>query len=623
MRGTLRFGVFEADITAGELRKQGTKIKLQDQPFQVLLALLEKPGQVITREELQKKIWPADTFIDFDHGVNNAIRRLREALGDSAENPRFIETLSRRRYRFIASVTISDGGAEARETPNITPVETHRRRVPWWAFAACALVLAAAAFLAARAFRVRGRVQATSTPQIHSLAVIPLQNLSADPAQEYFSDGMTDALITDLAQMGSVRVISRTSSMVYKKTNKSLPEIAHELNVDGIVEGTVQRSGDRVRITAQLIHAPEDKHLWANSYERDLRDVFILEREVTDDIARQVQAQILTHRQSPDQPGLLDQNVLDAYLQGKYYLNIANTRGGDGELRKAGDFFQQVIDAEPNFGPAYIGLAEAHQNRWWSSSEDFAIMRASAAKAVELAPTSSDAHGAVAMTKYDDWDWGGAEEEFRIAIGLNPNNAEAHAWLAGILATMGNMDEAWKESEIAEQLDPHQNHISYALYLRGEYDRSIAVLERVVEANPDDAGAHWELSHVYEQKGMYAESVQELGKAMTLFGFPEVSVRLNRSFATSGWTGTLRQWTKELEQLIATKQAYFPGLLADVFTQLGEKDQAFYWLDEGCRQHHLAIADPILQFFKVEPSFAPLRSDPRYKDLLRRVGLPS
>jgi TolB-like protein/DNA-binding winged helix-turn-helix (wHTH) protein/tetratricopeptide (TPR) repeat protein len=622
MRGILRFGVFEADIRAGELRKQGTKIKLQEQPFQILLALLQKPGQVITREELQKKIWPADTFVDFEHGVNNAIRRLREALGDSAENPRFIETLSRRGYRFIAPVTASDSSDGALEIPGITSAAVRRRRLPWWTFAACAFVLATAAFLAARAFRVRGRVQVTSTPQIHSLAVIPLQNLSADPAQEYFSDGMTDALITDLAQMGSVRVISRTSSMVYKKTNKSLPEIAHELNVDGIVEGTVQRSGDRVRITAQLIHAPEDKHLWAKSYQRDLRDVFTLEQEVTDDIARQVQAQIATRVQSPVQPRALDQKVLDAYLQGNYYLN-KETGQQDEKLKKASDFFQQVIDAEPNFAPAYIGMAEAHHNRWWPSREDFAIMRASAAKSVELAPTSSDAHSEVGMAKFEDWDWTGAREEFRSAVGLNPNNAEAHAGLGDTLAAMGQMDEAWKEFEIAQQLDPHQDHISYVLYYRGEYDRSIAQLRRMLEASPDDAIVHWSLSHALEQKGMYAESVQELGKSMTLFGFPEVSERLNRAFATSGWRGVLRQWTKELEQLIATKQSYFPGLLADAYTQLGKKDKAFYWLEEGCRQHHLAISDPILQFFKVEPTFAPLRSDPRYNDLLRRVGLPS
>jgi TolB-like protein/DNA-binding winged helix-turn-helix (wHTH) protein len=621
----VKFGVFEVDLEAGELRKSGVRQKLAGQPFQILQFFLEHPQEIVTREKLQKRIWPDETVVDYDLALKKAVNRIREVLGDSAESPRFIETIPRRGYRFIAPLNgYGSAGAVAELPVQAAPAITRR---PGFSFRLGMLFgLGAAllvAILALMAFDSLRRLSGKpAAPRIHSLAVLPLQNLSADPAQEYFSDGMTDALITDLAQMGSVRVISRTSSMVYKKTNKSLPEIASELNVDGIVEGTVQRSGDRVRITAQLIHAPEDKHLWAKSYERDLRDVFALEQEVTDDIAHQVQAQIATQGQSPVQPRALDQKVLDAYLQGNYYLNQETTKG-DESLRKAGDYFQQVIDAEPNFAPAYIGMAEAHHNLWWPSSEDFAIMRASAAKALELAPTSWDAQGTVAMTKFEDWDWTGAEEEFRNALGLNPNNAGAHDCLGSALALKGQMDEAWKEFEIAQQLDPHRDHISYVLYFRGEYDRSIAQLQRMLEARPDAADVHWFLSHAYEQKGMYAESVQELERSMTLFGFPEVSERLNRAFTASGWRGALRQWTKELERLMATKQGYFPGILAAAYTQLGEKDRAIYWLEEGWKHRHLAISDPILQWFKVDPSFAPLRSDPRFKDLLRRVGLPS
>jgi TolB-like protein/DNA-binding winged helix-turn-helix (wHTH) protein/tetratricopeptide (TPR) repeat protein len=615
----IKFGVFEVDLEAGELRKSGVRQKLAGQPFQILQVFLEHPQEIVTREQLQKRIWPDETVVDYDLALKKAVNRIREVLGDSAESPRFIETIPRRGYRFIAPVAVSDGGDGAPEISNVAPA---MRRLQWWLIAAGVVALVVTAFFAVRAFRVRDRVQATSTPQVHSLAVLPLQNLSADSAQEYFSDGMTDALITDLAQIGSVRVISRTSSMAYKKTNKSLPEIAHELNVDGIVEGTVQRSGNRVRITAQLIHAPEDKHLWAKSYERDLRDVFTLEQEVTGDIARQVQAEIATHGQSPVQPRPLDQAILDAYLQGNYYLN-KETGKQDERLKKAGDFFQQVIDAEPNFAPAYLGLAQAHHSRWWPSNEDFRIMQASAAKAAELAPTSSDAHGTVAGIKFEDWDWTGAEQEFRTAIGLNPNNAGAHGGLAVTLAAMGQMDEAWKECEIAQQLDPLQDDTSYILYLRGEYDRSIVQVQRMAETSPDVAYVHYYLSHAYEQKGMYAEAVQELGKSMTLFGFPEVSVRLNHAFATSGWRGAMRQWTKELEQLITSKQGYFPGVLADAYTQLGEKDRAFYWLEDGSKHRHLAMADPILIFVKVEPSFTPLRSDPRFNDLLRHFGLAS
>lgn len=622
MRGTLRFGVFEADTQTGELRRQGTKIKLQDQPFQVLLALLEKPGEVVTREQLQKRVWSTETFVDFDHGVNNAIRRLREALGDSAENPRFIETLSRRGYRFIAPVTATNERAEVQKTPVVGSAKEYPRRLPWWAIAVGVVVVGAAAFLAARGFRVRDRVQANSGPQIRSLAVLPFTNLSGDPAQEYFSDGITDALITDLAQISSVKVISRTSTIRYKKTDKPMPDIARELNVDGIIEGTVQRSGDRVRITAQLIHAPMDKHLWANTYERDVRDVFLLEREVTNDIANQVRAQIATGGQSPLRPGSLDQKVLNAYLQGNYHLYMANAAPRDDELRKAGQYFQQAIDAASDFAPAYIGLAEAHDSLWWPSGEDFTIMRASAAKALELAPTSSEAHREMAESKMVDWDWAGAEEENRRAIGLNSNNALAHEQLGDTLTLTERLDEAWTEYQIAQQLDPNQDHISGALYQRGQYDRSIEILLRMIETRRDDAVTHWYLSQAYALQGKHAEAVREVGKTMALTGFPEIGARLDKAFATAGWTGAQRQWARELEQLIATRQGYFPAVLSQAYVRLGEKDRAFYWLEEGSKHRHLAISDPVIQFVKIDPSFAPLRSDPRYKVLLQHMGLP-
>jgi TolB-like protein/tetratricopeptide (TPR) repeat protein len=459
----------------------------------------------------------------------------------------------------------------------------------------------------------------TVTPRIQSIAVLPFANLSADPAQEYFSDGMTDALITDLSQISSVRVISRTSTIRYKKTDKPLPDIARELNVDGIIEGTVQRSGDRVRITAQLIHGPADKHLWANSYEREVRDIFLLEQEVTEEIANQVRVKIATPSQSPIQPRPLDQKALDAYLQGNYHLQKADGAPRDDELRKAGQFFQQVIDAAPDFSPAYIGLAEAHDTLWWSSSEDFIIMHASAAKALELAPTSSEAHREMSQTKLEDWDWAGAEEESRRAIEFNPNNAAAHGQLGFTLAVMGRMDGAWKEYEIAQLLDPNQDHLFLALYLHGQYDRSIELLQRM---HPDDSVTRWNLFLAYAQQGKHADSVRELGKCMTLYGFPEIATRLNRAFATSGWTGALRQWAKELEHGMATKQAYMPGILGQAYALLGEKDKAFYWLEEGCKHRHQAMADPILQLVRVDPSFAPLHSDPRFKILLQHMGLP-
>jgi len=285
----LRFGTFEVDLRAGELRKQGVRIKLQEQPFHVLTLLLQRPGEVITREELRSELWQSETFVDFDNSLNTSINKLREALGESADNPRFIETLPRRGYRFLASVSGIDGDARGYRNGE---VGSGMRRFRWTVALVSFAVIAAALFVL-NVFRVRDRILgSTRIPPIQSLAVLPLTNLSGDPDQEYFSDGMTDALITDLAQMGSVKVISRTSIMRYKKTDKSLPEIARELNVGGIIEGTVQRSGDRVRITAQLIAGATDKHLWAQSYEREVNDVLALQDELARSIAGEIKARM-------------------------------------------------------------------------------------------------------------------------------------------------------------------------------------------------------------------------------------------------------------------------------------------------------------------------------------------
>ncbi len=319
------FGAFKADLRAGELLKNGRRIRLQEQPFQILAMLLERPGEVVTREELHRKLWPADTFVDFDHGLNNAINRLREALGDSPEAPRYIETLSRRGYRFIAPVE-HGAAAPAVSAPEIAapPVAvpaTKRRPFGWTFFVPGALVILAAAFVLTNVGGWRQRLWRTSAPaRIRSIAVLPLENLTGDPSQEYFAEGMTDALITNLAQIKALRVISRTSVMHYKGTRKPLPEIAKQLNVDAVVEGTVTRSGERVRIDAQLIEARTDRHLWAQSYERDLRDILALQSEVSRAIVKEIRIKLTAEEQaylSAARP--VNPEAYEAYLRGKYY----------------------------------------------------------------------------------------------------------------------------------------------------------------------------------------------------------------------------------------------------------------------------------------------------------------
>jgi len=619
----IRFGVFELDTESGELRKQGVKVRLQEQPFQILQILLEHPGRVVTREELQRRVWPSDTFVDFDTGLYNAIKRLREALGDSAESPRFIETLSRRGYRFIGAV---EGNGHTATTPALPlgaakPAPRRSLRLGIW-LGLGTLAVAGAAFGVGKFW---SRFSSVGTnPQIRSIAVLPLQNLSGDQNQEYFSDGMTDALITSLAQIGSLKVISRTSSMQYRQTRRSLPEIARELNVDGIIEGTVQRSGDRVRITAQLIHGPSDKHIWADSYERDVRDVFTLEREVANDIADRVRARITIPNQTvPVQLRPVNLKALDSYLQGNFHLNKGWKGPRDEELREAGVLFQRSIDADPMFAPAYIGLAETHHNLWSSSGDDLGIMKSAANRALELAPGSSEAHTEVADAKEEEWDWSGAEEEYRKAITLNPNNAFARDNFGAWLDAMGRLEEGWKEQELAQELDPASDHLSWALYRRGDYDRAIERLRTTLQTRPDDGILRWLLSEIYAQKGMHKEWILEFSESATLLGKPEVAGRLQHAFATSGYLGARRLWARELEQWAATKQGYFPGMVAQVYASLGDNDRAFHWLQQGCEHYRdQGSSDPILQWTKIDPSFVPLRSDPRFKDVLRCMGLP-
>jgi TolB-like protein/DNA-binding winged helix-turn-helix (wHTH) protein/Flp pilus assembly protein TadD len=627
LRALICFGVFELDPESRELRKQGLKVRLQEQPFQILQILLERPGKVVTLEELQQRIWPADTFVDFDQGLYNATKKLREALGDSADAPRYVETLSRRGYRFIG--TLNGNGSATPAAADVPPksptAETRasRRRLKLGialGLGAAALIGAVLSVIPAKVWqRLAGK---DTVPQIRSLAVLPLQNLSADTSQEYFSDGMTDALITDLAQISSVKVISRTSVMHYKKTDKTLPEIARELNVDGIVEGTVQRSGDRVRITAQLIYGPSDKHVWASSYERDVRDVFALQRDITDEITRQIQARVTTPNQaSPAPPRPVDPKVLEAYIAGSYHLRGYSRGAGDDEVKKAQAYFQQAIDADPNFAAAYIGLARAHQTVLQGSKDDLPIMRRAAEKAVELDPSSSDAWVALADAKSESWDRNGAEEEYRRAIALNSNNAQAHDGLGGILDMTGRLDEGWKEYQLAQQLDPNQDHLANALYQRGQFDRAIEIRQRIAQSDPMNGYNHYALAMIYALRGMYEEFAQEMGTSFSLYGAPEVGNRLQRAYDKSGYQGALRQWAKDMEHLAATKQVYVPGILAQVYTALGDKDRAFYWLEEHRQHRDLARTDPT-EFFKTDPWLAPLRSDPRFSDFLRRVGLP-
>lgn len=626
----VRFGVFEVDLEACELRKSGMRMKLGGQPFQVLQFLVEHPQQVVTREALKQHLWPQDTHVDYDLALKRLINRLRDVLGDSVESPRFIETIPRMGYRFVAPVITGSPNLSVvgRETASfedgLSPPVARKSNVRLWqVLAGAALIFGLLLGISSARFRKSLLAGSGPAPNIRSLAVLPLANLSGDPAQDYFSDGMTDMLITDLAQIGSLKVVSRTSSMQYKQTRKSLPQIARELQVDGIVEGTVQRSGDRLRITAQLIQGATDRHLWAKSYERDTGEAFELERELTQDIAQEIQAQLSGGGQvTVASPRTTDPKALDAYLQGLYHLQRFGVGFGDDEKRRAASYLEEAIRVDPNFVPAYIQLLHAH-SLLYPEKEDYAASRAAAEKAVALDPSSADAHLALGGAKWAGGEWAEAEEQFRQAVALNPNSEEAHGSLGNILRIMGDVNGGWREAQIAQELNPKAESLGWSLYLQGQYDDVIERTLKYRETHLVDAADHWSLGQVYLQKRMYPQWTSEIGIAMKLYGFPEVAGHLQHALATGGPKGAMLQWAKELEHLIDTRQMYYPGVLAQIYCVLGDNDRAFYWLEDAYAHRDRAYDDPYLWgTLRIDPGFAALRSDPRYKDLMHRIGLP-
>jgi TolB-like protein/DNA-binding winged helix-turn-helix (wHTH) protein len=621
-----RVGAWLVRPSLNTVTRNGASLHLQPKVMEVLVSLAQQPGEAVPKDQLLKTVWP-DTFVT-DDVLIRSISELRRVFEDDAREPTIIQTIPKRGYRLVAPVEPANGTtgtpavSRSSRADNSEGNSTRDRWLGPGAFAGAALLLVV--LIASWGKIQRWLSAGSSAPSIHSIAVLPLQNLSGNDTQEYLSDGVTDLLITDLAQISSLKVISRTSSMQYQQTKKSLPEVARELNVDGIVEGTVQRSGDRVRITAQLIYAPSDRHVWAHSYERDVRDILALERDVTGDIARQVQARLTTQSQAPTaEPQVTNLMALEAYLQGNYHLNGYSRGSGDEEKRKAAEYFQQAIDADPNFAAAYIGLTQAHSNLLWPSSGDAEIVRRSVVRAVELAPGSSDARLALGDSKSNNWDWSGAEEEYRRAIALSPNSADAHDRLCGHLFGVGRGEEGFRECQTAQELDPGQDHLAEALYWQGDYDHAILLRQIMLQRDPDNGYYHQALYRYYAVKGMQIESLQEGEKTFSLFGMAKAAARIHRASELSGYSVAFRQAAKELEDLQSAQQAYFPVNLALGYTILGDKDRAFYWLEQAYEHHdrHWLSTDMCLDQIRIDPLFKPLRPDPRYVDLLRRIGL--
>jgi TolB-like protein/DNA-binding winged helix-turn-helix (wHTH) protein/Tfp pilus assembly protein PilF len=621
----LRFGIFEVDLHAGRLTKHGLRLKLQEQPFQVLAMLLEKPGELVNREELRSRLWPR-TIVDFDHGLNKAINKIRDVLGDSAENPRFIETVARRGYRFLADVVAinapspqSEVTAGVGDTDRASPPEPVWKQLQhsrtWRLFGFPALLLAAALLWIVYPWN--------ASSKIHSLAVLPLENLSGDPSQDYFAEGMTDELITDLSQISTLRVISRSSVMTYKSVRKPLAEIARELDVQAVVEGSVLRSGERVRITAQLIEVPPDRHIWAHSYEGDLRDTLTLQNTVARTIAEQIQAVLNKQEKAAlEKSRVVKPEAYEAYLKGRYFWN---KRTGDG-LKKAIEYFTVAIEKDPNYAEAYAGLADSYA---LSGDWEYGILsphdasleaKAAATKALDLDDSLGEAHTsrAFALDLYD-WDWSAAEMEYRRAIALNPGYATAHHWYAWHLMVIGRTDEGILELRKAESLDPLsliiRADLADALCIAHRYSESVQQSERTLEMDPNFAIGHYELGQAFVQKQMYNEAIAEFQRAIELAGDNAAfDSNLAYVYAVSGRRDDALKMAQDLETRASASSAADSNI-ALIYVGLVDNDKAMIWLNKA----YQARFNPSIL---LRPAFDPLRSDARFQDLRRRIGLP-
>ncbi len=574
----VRFGPFEADSRAGELRKDGVKLKLVGQPFEVLAMLLERPGQLVTREELRARLWPTDTFVDFDHGLNAAVNKLRDALSDSAEKPNYVETLPRRGYRFISAVGLHDS---------------------------------------------QNLLGEPSSPKIQSLAVLPLENLSNDPEQEYFADGMTDQLITNLAQISALKVISRTSAIRYKGTKKSLPEIARELHVDAVVEGAVMWMGGRVRISAQLIEAPTDHHLWAASYERDLCDVLSMQEEVTRAIVSEIRVKLTAQEQARlANTHSIDPEAYRLYLKGRYYWYKLKPEA----MQKAIEYFQQAVEKDPDYALAYAGLADTYNALAFFTvfppREVVPKAKAAAVKALEIDANLAEAHVSLGWAGFTyDLDWPAAGKHLERAVVLNPAYPLAHSYYSLYLGALGRSEEGLTEAKRALDLDPVSpailHYVVVQLYLARRFDEASEQCRKTLELDPSFTPAHRVQGEVYAAKGMYRESLAAYEKYATLSGgSPGSTAFVGYAHALSGQRS---QAFRVLDQLGATsKQRYVPALsFAVVYVGLGEKEQAFLWLEKAHDERTNSLA-----YLKVDATWDPLRSDPRFADLVRCIGLP-
>lgn len=623
----LRFGVFEANLSARELRKHGTRVRLRGQPFCILAMLLARPGDVITREEMQQKLWPADTFVDFAHSLNSAIKKLRAALGDSPENSRYIETIPRVGYRFIAPVQeVLLGQPPAHEIDRSRLEGRARPRARRTGLLVAGSVgLLVVLFAATFSWR-RFAPHSSPAPETMSLAVLPFANLTGDSAQEYFSDGLTEEMISQLGQVnpGRLRVIARTSVMPFKGSSEPLTQIGGELGVQYVLEGSVRRDSGRVLITAQLVRVKDQSRIWSREYDRELAGLLTLQQEVAQEVADEMQVTLSgeprTVAAAPKSaPSPNSYEAYDLYLQGRYFWNKRTKEG----FQRAADCFEQAIARDPNYARAYAGLADTYElmSSWFVTPhrESMPKARAAALKALELDESLAEAHASLALIAENyDYDWQTAEKEFKRAIQLDPSYATAHQWFAECLSWQGRFAEALAESERARQLDPLSLIIATdhgaILYFSRQYDRAIEQFRAVESMDPNFP--RWRMIELADvEKGNFRQALSDVEG----WHHNDGSTAWEAQAFILARAGKLDQARRAMEKWEVWYRTHSAPLTANVlmaYVALGRNDDAIALMEKAYAEHSQAIIE-----LKVAPYYDPLRADPRFQDLLRRIGL--
>jgi TolB-like protein/DNA-binding winged helix-turn-helix (wHTH) protein/Tfp pilus assembly protein PilF len=618
-----RFGEFELNVAEGELRTRSSVVRLQQKPLLLLISLLESPQRVVSRDQLRQTLWGSATFVDHEQGINVAIKKVRDALGDSVENPRLVETLAKKGYRFLLPVEVV-GGETAQGTHSGTQnglaaadANSRDKREPYsrWSWIWAGVAAGVLATVGIWLFRVEAKSH--NATKMSSLAVLPLRDLSPDPGQEYLADGITEELITSLAQALPLRVISRTSVMRYKQTSEPITQIARELGVDAIVEGAVVRGQNRVKVTVQLIDATKDRHLWAQSYDRNLGDFLGMEAELSHEIARQVGNNLSLRPQISVNSRAVSPEVYELYLRGRFFWNKRTDQG----MKKAAEYFQQAIDQDPNYAQAYVGLADCYLfgEPPTLPPESLAVKTKEMAKrALELDESLGEAHATLGLISQNfDRDWGGAESEYRRAIELNPNYATAHQWYGEHLALRGRFDEGLEEMKIARDLDPLSlviiKDMGEVYYAARKYDEAIGFFRKALDMDSHFILARRFLAMAYLQKREFSSAIAELEAVTQEEENSDTMAELAYAYALSGRREEAEKVLHDFKGISERRssQAFDYAL---IYTGLGNKDKAFEWLEKAYREHA-----GLLVGLGVDPRWDSLRADHRFGDLMGRM----